>query len=43
MAEDGAVWRAYDEYQQKTTRDIPVVVLEPAEPRGSLSRCGRDV
>ncbi|MFG2091048.1 MULTISPECIES: nitroreductase family deazaflavin-dependent oxidoreductase [unclassified Spirillospora] len=25
-----AVWPAYDDYQQKTTRDIPVVVLEPA-------------
>ena len=23
-----ATWPAYDEYQQKTTRDIPVVVLE---------------
>jgi deazaflavin-dependent oxidoreductase (nitroreductase family) len=22
-------WPAYDEYQQKTKRDIPVVVLEP--------------
>ncbi|TDC62717.1 nitroreductase family deazaflavin-dependent oxidoreductase [Actinomadura sp. GC306] len=25
-----AVWPAYDEYQEKTTRDIPVVVLERA-------------
>ncbi|TDC87364.1 nitroreductase family deazaflavin-dependent oxidoreductase [Actinomadura sp. 7K507] len=25
-----AVWPAYDEYQQKTTRNIPVVVLERA-------------
>lgn len=25
-----ATWPAYDEYQQKTERDIPVVVLEPA-------------
>jgi deazaflavin-dependent oxidoreductase (nitroreductase family) len=25
-----AVWPAYDEYQQKTSRDIPVVVLERA-------------
>jgi deazaflavin-dependent oxidoreductase (nitroreductase family) len=24
-----AVWPAYDEYQTKTTREIPVVVLEP--------------
>jgi deazaflavin-dependent oxidoreductase (nitroreductase family) len=24
-----ATWPAYDEYQQKTRRDIPVVVLEP--------------
>jgi deazaflavin-dependent oxidoreductase (nitroreductase family) len=24
-----ATWPAYDEYQQKTDRDIPVVVLEP--------------
>jgi len=23
-----AVWPAYDEYQQKTTREIPIVVLE---------------
>lgn len=25
-----AVWPAYDDYQTKTTRNIPVVVLEPA-------------
>ncbi len=25
------IWPAYDEYQQKTTRDIPVVILEPVE------------
>ncbi|MEU8803967.1 nitroreductase family deazaflavin-dependent oxidoreductase [Spirillospora sp. NPDC048819] len=25
-----AVWPAYDDYQRKTTRNIPVVVLEPA-------------
>jgi deazaflavin-dependent oxidoreductase (nitroreductase family) len=25
-----AVWPAYDEYQEKTDREIPVVVLEPA-------------
>ena len=25
-----AEWPAYDEYQEKTDRDIPVVVLEPA-------------
>ena len=24
-----AIWPAYDEYQQKTDRDIPVVLLEP--------------
>jgi hypothetical protein len=24
-----AVWPAYDDYQQKTSREIPVVVLEP--------------
>ena len=23
-------WPAYDEYQEKTSREIPVVVLEPA-------------
>jgi deazaflavin-dependent oxidoreductase (nitroreductase family) len=23
-----AIWPAYDEYQTKTTRDIPVVILE---------------
>jgi deazaflavin-dependent oxidoreductase (nitroreductase family) len=26
------VWPAYDEYQKKTSRDIPVVVLHRAEP-----------
>jgi hypothetical protein len=25
-------WPAYDEYQQRTTREIPVVVLERASP-----------
>jgi deazaflavin-dependent oxidoreductase (nitroreductase family) len=25
-----SIWPAYDDYQQKTTRRIPVVVLEPA-------------
>ena len=24
------IWPAYDEYQTKTSRDIPVVILEPA-------------
>ncbi len=28
-------WPAYDEYQQKTARDIPVVVLERAGARGA--------
>jgi deazaflavin-dependent oxidoreductase (nitroreductase family) len=26
-----AIWPAYDEYQSKTDREIPVVVLEPAQ------------
>jgi hypothetical protein len=26
-----AEWPAYDEYQTKTDREIPVFVLEPAE------------
>jgi F420H(2)-dependent quinone reductase len=26
-----AVWPAYDEYESKTDRDIPVVILEPVE------------
>jgi deazaflavin-dependent oxidoreductase (nitroreductase family) len=26
------IWPAYDEYQAKTTREIPVVVLEPDAP-----------
>ena len=26
-----AIWPAYDEYQTKTDRDIPVVVLEPVK------------
>ncbi len=26
-------WPPYDEYQTKTTREIPVVILERAEPR----------
>ena len=31
-----AIWPAYDEYQQKTPRQIPVVVLEPVtEPRSN--------
>ncbi len=24
------IWPAYDEYQTKTSRDIPVVILDPA-------------
>ena len=27
--EMAAVWPAYDDYQKKTSREIPVVVLEP--------------
>jgi deazaflavin-dependent oxidoreductase (nitroreductase family) len=27
------VWPAYDEYQKKTSREIPVVVLQRAQPR----------
>ena len=27
--EMAAVWPAYNDYQQKTSREIPVVVLEP--------------
>lgn len=27
-----AIWPAYDQYQSKTDREIPVVVLEPGEP-----------
>ena len=26
--EDGHIWPAYDEYQTRTTREIPVVLLE---------------
>lgn len=29
-----AIWPNYDEYQRRTTRNIPVVVLSPVEPRG---------
>jgi len=29
-----AVWPSYDTYQQRTTRDIPVVVLTPTEAAG---------
>jgi F420H(2)-dependent quinone reductase len=28
-------WPAYQSYQEKTTREIPVFVLEPIEPAGS--------
>src|SRR5690606_24107471 len=27
-----SVWPAYDEYQSKTARVIPVVILEPVDP-----------
>ena len=27
-----AVWPPYDDYQRKTQREIPVVVLEPIDP-----------
>ena len=28
------IWPAYDEYQTKTDREIPVVVLTPKDCRG---------
>ncbi len=36
-----AQWPAYDEYQTKTKREIPVVVLEPAAP-GVADCCQRN-
>jgi deazaflavin-dependent oxidoreductase (nitroreductase family) len=32
------IWPQYDDYQRKTSRDIPVVVIEPVEFGGATSR-----
>ena len=35
------IWPAYEEYQTKTDRPIPVVVLDPVPPTGPDRRCRR--
>jgi hypothetical protein len=29
-----AIWPAYDDYQRRTKRDIPIVILEPERSSG---------